>query len=150
MSQDGEQHISLRTYVYNEELPLPIVIRKPIKPRPIDSDESGEELEDIYPAPICISCSGVDNDPLVWCSGCADPYHTDVSSIQTQLEMYQNQKFSVHLVIQNQKLEKSIDGFVNSVVKHVFHAPIRYQLKLKHSNANRVGVLFIENVLTPR
>ena len=79
MSQDGEQHISLRTYVYNEELPLPIVIRKPIKPRPIDSDESGEELEDIYPAPICISCSGVDNDPLVWCSGCGDPYHTDVS-----------------------------------------------------------------------
>jgi len=77
LSQDGEQHISLRTYVYNEELPLPIVIRKPIKPRPIDSDESGEELEDIYPAPICISCSGVDNDPLVWCSGCGDPYHTD-------------------------------------------------------------------------
>ena len=88
MSQDGEQHISLRTYVYNEDLPLPIVIRKPIKPRPIDSDESGEELEDIYPAPICISCSGVDNDPLVWCSGCADPYHTDVSSIQTQPEIY--------------------------------------------------------------
>ena len=85
MSQDGEQHISLRTYVYNEELPLPIVIRKPIKPRPIDSDESGEELEDIYPAPICISCSGVDNDPLVWCSGCADPYHTDVSSFQTRI-----------------------------------------------------------------
>ena len=79
MSQDGEQHISLRTYVYNEELPLPIVIRKPIKPRPLDSDESGEELEDIYPNPICISCSGVDNDPLVWCSGCGDPYHTDVS-----------------------------------------------------------------------
>ena len=58
--------------------------------------------------------------------------------------------FSVHLVIQNQKLEKFIDGFVISVVKHVFHVPIRYQLKLKHSNANRVGVLFIENVLTPR
>ena len=87
LSQDGEQHISLRTYVYNEELPLPIVIRKPIKPRPIDSDESGEELEDIYPAPICISCSGVDNDPLVWCSGCGDPYHTDVSTL-TQTKVY--------------------------------------------------------------
>ena len=59
------------------------MIRKPIKPRPIESDDQSEDeeedLEDIYPAPICISCSGVDNDPLVWCSGCGDPYHTDVS-----------------------------------------------------------------------
>jgi len=45
----------------------------------------------------------------------------------------------VHLVTQNQKLEKSIDGFVNSVVKHVFHVPIRYQVKLKHLNVKHVG-----------
>ena len=37
----------------------------------------GESDEDVFPGPVCTSCAGVDNDVLVWCSGCGDPYHLD-------------------------------------------------------------------------
>ena len=52
------------------------LVIKPLKPRNIE-DSEGESDEDVFPGPICISCAGVDNDPLVWCSGCGDPYHLD-------------------------------------------------------------------------
>ena len=129
MSQDGEQHISLRTYVYNEELPLPIVIRKPIKPRPIDSDESGEELEDIYPAPICISCSGVDNDPLVWCSGCADPYHTDVSCTRNITKILNRVNFSIFISLNCHFRETITKIRVNSELFVIFS--LKWQMRLK-------------------
>lgn len=47
----------------------------PSQPRAVSSSEDEDELEAVYPGPICISCSGIDNDPLIWCSGCAEPYH---------------------------------------------------------------------------
>ena len=39
-SKDGEeQMLSLRTFVYNEELPTPIVMTKPLKPRSTDTSD---------------------------------------------------------------------------------------------------------------
>ena len=76
-SKDGaEQMLSLRTFVYNEELPTPIVMTRPLKPRSLDSSD-GDSDEDVYPGPVCTACAGVDNDMLVWCSGCGDPYHVE-------------------------------------------------------------------------
>ena len=45
------------------------------QPRAVSSSEDEDDLEPVYPGPICISCSGVDNDPLIWCSGCCEPFH---------------------------------------------------------------------------
>ena len=45
------------------------------QPRAVSSSEDEDELEPVYPGPICISCSGIDNDPLIWCSGCCEPFH---------------------------------------------------------------------------
>ncbi|CAG5105488.1 Oidioi.mRNA.OKI2018_I69.chr1.g2170.t3.cds [Oikopleura dioica] len=68
-------NLSVRCFKYDPSIPNPIVLTKPLKPRAVSSSEDEDELEAVYPGPICISCSGVDNDPLIWCSGCAEPYH---------------------------------------------------------------------------
>ena len=51
------------------------------KPRAESSEDDEDEMDPVFPGPVCISCSGVDNDPLVWCSGCGEPHHYDVSKI---------------------------------------------------------------------
>ena len=109
-----------------------------IKPRVIDSSDDEGTVEDVFPGPVCISCSGVDNDPLVWCSGCGDPYHADVSLTSTNICLI---TFSALMDILKDRLINCTSGFVLIVVSPVYLVNFQQTFPLSQlfSNVDLVG-----------